>query len=143
MIAGRVFYDKFTGEALLYYTNDNGISWPVSYDLERSQTLADRVPSTVGVIEIEYGQYAQDFASCIGWRVDVSGDEPVLVFSYPDPNDSVKPPVYQPPLSEVVTTLEEENALLTLELAQTQLRLEQEEQEQASLLLELVSKEVL
>lgn len=39
--------------------------------------------------------------------------------------------------------LQEENALLTLELAQTQLRLEQAEQEQASLLLELVSKEVL
>jgi hypothetical protein len=42
-----------------------------------------------------------------------------------------------------VELLEEENALLTLELAQTQLRLDQAEQEQAALLLELVNKGVL
>lgn len=39
--------------------------------------------------------------------------------------------------------LEEENALLALELAQTQLRFEQAEQEHAALLLELVSKGVI
>jgi hypothetical protein len=39
--------------------------------------------------------------------------------------------------------LEEENALLALELAQTQLRLDQAEQEQAALLFELVNKEVI
>jgi hypothetical protein len=42
-----------------------------------------------------------------------------------------------------VEVLEEENALLALELAQTQLRLEQAEQEHAVLLLELVSKGVI
>jgi len=39
--------------------------------------------------------------------------------------------------------LEEENALLALELAQTQAKLDQAEQEQAALLLELVDKGVL
>ena len=39
--------------------------------------------------------------------------------------------------------LEEENALLTLELAQTQIRLEQAEQEQAALLLMLVQEGVI
>lgn len=44
---------------------------------------------------------------------------------------------------EKIANLEAENALLALELAQTQMRLDQAEQEQAALLLELVSKEVL
>lgn len=52
---------------------------------------------------------------------------------------------YIPPESPVakVANLEAENALIALELAQTQYQLKQIEQEQASLLLELVSKEVL
>jgi len=50
--------------------------------------------------------------------------------------------VWQPPKSRT-ELLEEENALLALELAQNELRLEQAEQEQAALLLELVSKGVI
>jgi len=42
-----------------------------------------------------------------------------------------------------VELLEEENALLAIELAQTQARLDQAEQEQAALLFELVNKEVI
>jgi len=50
----------------------------------------------------------------------------------------------QPPSPKSqVEVLEEENALLALELAQTQLRLDQAEQEQAALLIELVSREVI
>jgi len=50
----------------------------------------------------------------------------------------------RPPVPKSRTELlEEENALLALELAQTQLRLDQAEQEQAALLLELVNKGVL
>jgi len=48
----------------------------------------------------------------------------------------------KPPKSRV-ELLEEESALLTLELARTQFRLEQAEREQAALLLELVSREVI
>jgi hypothetical protein len=52
---------------------------------------------------------------------------------------------WQPPEtpSQKIANLETENALLALELATTQLRLEQAEQEQAALLLELVDKGVL
>lgn len=42
-----------------------------------------------------------------------------------------------------IFALEEENALLALELATAQSRLDQTEQEQAALLLELVSREVI
>jgi hypothetical protein len=42
-----------------------------------------------------------------------------------------------------ISALEEENAFLALELATAQARLDQTEQEQAALLLELVSREVI
>lgn len=47
------------------------------------------------------------------------------------------------PEPDPLSLLEEENALLALELVQTQLRLEQSEREQAALLLELVSRGVI
>jgi hypothetical protein len=57
---------------------------------------------------------------------------------------SRKPGRRRPPSPKSrIELLEEENALLALELAQTQARLEQAEQEQAALLLELVNREVI
>jgi hypothetical protein len=144
-IGRRIYYDLATGNPILDTGERAGdvVETTIEQDFAAYAALTERVPETVGVLQLEYGQYAQDFAECSGYRVDVSGDEPVLIFSYPDQNDPDEPPVYQPPLSEVVATLEEENALLALELAQTQLRLDRTESEQAALLLELVSREVI
>lgn len=52
-------------------------------------------------------------------------------------------PAPQPTPQERIEVLEDENALLALELAQTQLRLDQAEQEQADLLLMLISQGVI
>lgn len=49
----------------------------------------------------------------------------------------------QPTPQERIEALENENALLAIELAQTQIRLDQAEQEQAALLFELVSRGVI
>lgn len=144
-IGRRLYYDKATGNPIFDTGERSGDVVPttIEQDFENYLALSQRVPESVGVIELEYGQYVEDFVACNGWHVDVSGDEPVIVFSYPDPSDPDAPPVYRPPLSETVAALEAENALLALELAQTQLRLEQTEREQAALLLELVSKGVI
>jgi len=53
------------------------------------------------------------------------------------------PPPPPEPAPDRISLLEDENALLALELAQTQVRLDQAEQEQAELLLELVSRGVI
>lgn len=73
-------------------------------------------------------------------------EQPADKLAYIDPDtleiyyvDKSEEPIPMDP----ITALEEENALLALELAQTQLRLDQAEQEQAALLLELVSREVI
>ena len=49
----------------------------------------------------------------------------------------------EPTTEERINELENENALLALELVNTQIELEQTQQEQAALLLELVEKEVI
>jgi len=77
------------------------------------------VPETVGVIQLEYGQYTQDFRECSGYHVDISGEEPTLVFSYPDPNQPEKPQVFQLPLSEQIQ--EHSQRLADLELALAEL----------------------
>lgn len=145
-IGRRIYFDKLTGNVILDTGERQGDVVPttVEQDFETYVALAQRVPETVGVLELEYGQYREDFAACNGYRVDVSGDEPKLVFSYPDPEaEPEDPPVYQPPLTEQVASLQDENAFLALELATTQARLDQTEQEHADLLLALVAQGVI
>ncbi|MFU1796960.1 hypothetical protein ACM1RC_24065, partial [Paenibacillus azoreducens] len=56
----------------------------------------------------EPGQYAEDFAKAKGWSFDPETKQ--IKFLYPDPNNPV--PVPQPPLTEQVKKLQEENTLL-------------------------------
>jgi len=57
--------------------------------------------------------------------------------------EPVHPQPPEPSPADRIAQLEEENALLALELIDTQIRLEQAQQEQAALLLELVDKGVI
>lgn len=115
-IGRKIYYDLATGNVIVDTGERSGSVVPttVEQDFQSYAALAERVPETVGVLELEYGQYAQDFAACNGYRVDVSGAEPELVFSYPDPEDPDEPPVYQKPLSEIVA--EQDARLADLEI---------------------------
>lgn len=119
-IGRKIYYDLATGNVIVDTGERSGSVVPttVEQDFQSYAALAERVPETVGVLELEYGQYAQDFAACNGYRVDVSGAEPELVFSYPDPEDPDAPPVYQKPLSEEVAEVKQAIAELTILLAQ-------------------------
>lgn len=115
-IGRKIYYDLATGNVIVDTGERSGHVVPttVEQDFQSYAALAERMPETVGVLELEYGQYAQDFAACNGYRVDVSGAEPELVFSYPDPEDPDEPPVYQKPLSEIVA--EQDVRLADLEI---------------------------
>lgn len=99
----RIFYDKLTGNVILE-KGERGESTgffqetTVEEDFASYKVLAERVRETVGCLELEYGQYAQDFTSCNGYRIKPETGE--IEFSYPDPNQPEKPPVYRKPLSE-------------------------------------------
>lgn len=104
-IGRRIYFEIATGNVIL----DTGERWgsvvltTLEQDWESYSALQERVPSTVSVIELEYGQYAQVFTECSGYRVDLETGK--LVFQYPDPNEPDEEQPYQAPLSEQVEEL--------------------------------------
>lgn len=85
-IGRKIYYDKTTGNVI----PDTGemigavVETTADQDFETYRALKERVRDTVGVIQLEFGQYAEDFAQCNGYRVNPETLE--LEFSYPDPN---------------------------------------------------------
>jgi hypothetical protein len=111
-IGRRIFYDKATGNVIVDTGERSGdvVETTQEQDFASYVALAERVPETVGMLQLEYAQYAQDFMECSGYRVDITGDEPKLLFSYPDETGTgaePQEPVYQAPLSDQVKTLQE------------------------------------
>jgi len=119
-IGRKIYYDKLTGNVIVDTGERQGAVVPttIEQDFQTYAALAERVPETVGVLELEFGQYAQDFAECSSYRVDVSGETPTLVFSYPDPSDPEAPPVYQRPLSEQIAEVRAENLTIMEAIAE-------------------------
>ena len=99
-VGSRIYFDKTTGNVILHVWERSGgvFETTVDSDFIRYTALAERVPETVGHIQLEYGQYAQDFAECNGFRVNP--ETLALEFSYPDPNLPEQPTVYQKSLTE-------------------------------------------
>ncbi|MBE2934946.1 hypothetical protein HPJ99_06820 [Anoxybacillus flavithermus] len=112
-IGRKIYYDKLTGNVLLDTGERVGFVLPttIDQDFESYEELKQRVRETVGVIQLEYGQYAEDFAQCNGYRVNPETLE--LEFSYPDPNATEpQEPVYQKPLTEQVKELEKSQKII-------------------------------
>jgi len=113
-IGRRIYYDKFTGNVLVDTGERQGdvVETTIEQDFEVYKALSERNPETVGMIQLEFGQYAQDFRECNGFRVNLEE----LEFSYPEPNNpDPKEPVYQPPLSDMIK--EQEQRISDLEIA--------------------------
>lgn len=108
-IGRRIYYDLATGNVIVDTGERSGsvVETTIEQDFTAYAKLAERVPETVGMLQLDYGQYGQDFAESNGYRVNVGGEAPVLEFSYP--TDPEEPPVYRPPLSEEVAQLKNEN----------------------------------
>lgn len=115
----KIYFDKITGNVLVDTGERMGSvrETTVEEDFQIYQTLAERVPETVDMIQLWFGQFAQDFAECNGYRVNPETKE--LEFSYPDPNE---PPeeqriAYRKPLSKEVVDIKQAIAELTILLA--------------------------
>jgi hypothetical protein len=118
-IGRKIYYDKATGNVIVDTGEKTGavIETTVDQDFETYQALKERVRDTVGVIQLEFGAYAQDFAQCNGYRVNPETLE--LEFSYPDPNATdPQEPVYQKPLTEQIEELRQENITTLLALTE-------------------------
>lgn len=105
----RIYFDISTGQ-FLQRTGNFEDAWLTNYETVDEQipkypALSERNRETFDILELPFGAYAQDFAECTGYRVNV--ETKTLEFSYPDPNAPDEPPVFQKPLSEQILQLKE------------------------------------
>ena len=113
MVGKKIYYDINTGEVLLIMPEMGGEYRETTFeeDYNTYKVLNERLINTIGCIQLEYGQYAEDFAQCNGYRVNPETLE--LEFSYPDPNATEpQEPVYQKPLTEQVKELEKRQQII-------------------------------
>lgn len=95
-----IFYDNVTGDVIIEESRKDNIP-SVERVIEIYPKLNERKRESYDVLILGYSDYAQDFAECNGYRVNVETKE--LEFSYPNPNEErPNEPVYQKPLSEQV-----------------------------------------
>ena len=120
-IGRRIYYDLAIGNVLQDTGDRSGsvVETTTEQDFAAYTALAERVPETVGCLQLDYGEYAQDFAECNGYRVDVNGEIPSLLFSYPNPESPSEPPVYRKPLSDLIA--EQDARIADVELALAEL----------------------
>ncbi|HEY2493241.1 MAG TPA: hypothetical protein VGI33_10055 [Paenibacillus sp.] len=106
----KLYYDTFTGAVLVDTCDRKGtddVQSTIEQDFKKYKELNERVPETVGMIQLEYGQYAEEFNQSSGVRVNPETLE--LEFSYPDPSEPEAPPVFGKPLTEQVKEVEAKN----------------------------------
>ncbi|MED1801770.1 hypothetical protein [Brevibacillus porteri] len=105
----KIYFDKETGVVLVRTPAILGAesNSTIDQDFEIYAALNQRVRETVGVIQLEYGQYDEDFNTCETYRVNPTTLE--LEFSYPDPNRPTPEPVYRKSLSEEVESIKKSN----------------------------------
>ncbi|WP_328804425.1 hypothetical protein [Paenibacillus apii] len=138
-IGRKIYFDKITGNVLQDIGQRSGevVETTQEQDFEVYQILKERIQETVGVIQLDYNQYIEDFGQCTGYRVNTETLE--LEFSYPDPNqEETQTPVFQKALSVRVAELNEELTNTQLALADTYEQLQSSQEETTNTQIALV-----
>lgn len=114
-VGRKIYYELLTGNIIIDTGERQGYVRPTTpeQDIMTYKELYSRVRESFSVVELPFGAYAQDFAECSGYSVNP--ETKTLMFSYPNPSN-LEPtePVYETPLSEKVSSLEQENQLLKI-----------------------------
>lgn len=119
-ISRKIYYDLLTGNVIQNTGEHQGdfmVETTKEQDFEIYLSLKEVNPEIVGCIQLEFGQYAQDFTECSGYHVNL--ETTTLEFSYPDPGNPESPPEYVAPLSVLVDQLKTENQNLLMAVSQT------------------------
>jgi hypothetical protein len=105
-IGRRLYYDKFTGEILVDTGERSGnvIETTKEYDISVHNILSERDVNSYDVIELNYGEYKQDFLKSNVFRINP--ETKVVEFSYPNPENEI---VYEKSLS---SRLDEQEKLI-------------------------------
>ncbi|MDT0160255.1 hypothetical protein [Bacillus sp. AG4(2022)] len=105
-IGRKIFYDIASGNVLIETGECEGnvIPTTVEQDIATYTTLSERNRESFDVVELSYGDYAEDFKE--GKLIGVDLENKTPMFSYPNPEDPDSPIVPQKPLSVKVQELE-------------------------------------
>ncbi|SLJ98092.1 MULTISPECIES: hypothetical protein [unclassified Paenibacillus] len=112
-IGRRIYYDKSTGEVLLNTGERSGnvVETTIDQDFSTYTALLDRSRDSVGVIQLEYGEYSSDFTEGgIVSRINLETLKPL--FTYPDPSQPEVPTDPQKPLSEEIKEVKERQDIM-------------------------------
>ncbi|KQC46933.1 hypothetical protein AP057_08885 [Geobacillus sp. Sah69] len=118
LIGRRLYFDKNTGQIIVDTGEYKsfGTKPTVEEDIETYIELSKRNRDSFDYIDLEYGQYEEDFRICSAYRINPETKQ--LEFSYPDPNATEpQEPVYQKPLTEQLKETQQAVAELTLLLS--------------------------
>lgn len=127
-IGKKIYFDKATGDIILIIGERFGdvIETTFEQDINTYKSLSERNPETFDYIQLEYGQYAQDFIECNYVRVNIEklNELPrerwyeALEFSYPDENEDKEGAIiYRKPLSVEIEEQKKAIAELTILLS--------------------------
>lgn len=111
-IGAKIYYDKFTGNVIVNTGERSGnvIETTTEQDFAVYSELSERVPDTVGMIQLGYGDYASDFgAGGFINRIDLDTLKPL--FTYIDEQPEV-PTAPQKPLSEEIKEVKERQDIM-------------------------------
>lgn len=119
-IGRKLYYELDTGDVILVVPEKhsaNAKNTTKEQDFQMYEVLQARNPETVGLIQLEYGQYQAEFQSARSVKVDIETGE--ILFEYPH---------FEPPLITQVENLKTENQLLQAENEQLKQRADEIEQ---------------
>lgn len=101
-IGKMIFYDLVDGSLILDTGEWSNVSRKktVEQQIATYKTLSERNRDTFDVLELEYGEYAQDFQD--GRLIGVDLEKNIPRFEYPNPENPEEPIVPDVPLSESI-----------------------------------------
>lgn len=118
----RFFWVKSTGNIVAErFEMSAGIESTKEEDFSVYVELKPYNPEAIEMTTFEPGQYAEDFAQAKSWMFDP--DTGQIRFIYPDSTDPETPQEPQPPLTEQLTSLKNENESLKSRVSDVEMTL--------------------
>ncbi|MCM3206376.1 hypothetical protein [Paenibacillus illinoisensis] len=114
-IGAKIYYDKETGQVIWIIGERSGdvIETTRDQDFKAYTALSERVSETVGLLQLEYGDYEADYdEGGVIIRIDLETMEPLFTYPDPEPVDPETPQEPRPALSKQVEVLIQDNTLL-------------------------------
>lgn len=84
-VGKKIYYEKSSGNVILEIEEVQGSAaeTTIEEDFASFVALSQRVPSTVGCLQLNFGDLSTEFAACSGYRVDITSN--TIVFEYTPP----------------------------------------------------------